>query len=786
MVLLMMSHRQQWLYMELRNRIIEIAKRIKLVLLVRKRDTLIMSANEPKASSSGGVSHAKSAVAIKSDSDHIQVGEGFAFSAMGYKVKATDEAMVAATVSTSGTKPMVPSSTNVTSVASGPKTLKRLVRPGEKNKSQSGTSVTPPKPPNLSVADTSRAKLLQSAKKPGPTSSQAGKPIEASLKMMSWGIDTMASIHCSGNKAVFSTRRKCSPMIIQCANGDRVIANETGTVRLRVRTLKGTVTSLEIRDVYYSPDMGPNLLSGILLTREFSTKIVFGGGVASMDFTDGMCIPLSTRGNILTLEGGGVPAILYSAVSEHGITTIDELVSTHARLGHMGFDRMIKTIELQKTRGLGQLKMNKTDMEKARDLVMNCVSCKMAKSTDESYSKRAPLNHGTAIGEVLHFDTFECRLSNDTVHYGLVTVEPFSGALMCRRVLSKDLIVGELLNVIKVTETCTRNKIKFLYTDGGTEFINRTLKNYCHESGTTLHYPPPGVPAWNGIAERAVRTVKEGGRTLLKQSGLPDWSFWYHAVSHFIYVWNRTFVSKHTGITPYESYYRLEPSVRSVNVFGCDVFVWMSKVKRDQGTFASRGEPGVYLGHDSVQNCAVVWLLKSQKEIRTRAVSYREDQFNYASAIRVGPNAVSDVINRSDVGGPLAWSDSDSWLDDNDINSANDDHDDALLGDEVKLTELDDGVSTNDELMKTDIESDNVESEWDVESILNHRSFRNKGVQYEIKWVGDDKTTWEPIDNLIGTCDILLNEYRIKNGLQIDDTASNGGNGSSSVASSSQ
>ena len=52
--------------------------------------------------------------------------------------------------------------------------------------------------------------------------------------------------------------------------------------------------------------------------------------------------------------------------------------------------------------------------------------------------------------------------------------------------------------------------------------------------------------------------------------------------------------------------------------------------------------------------------------------------------------------------------------------------------------------------------------------------------------VGDDKTTWEPIDNLIGTCDILLNEYRIKNGLQIDDTASNGGNGSSSVASSSQ
>ena len=42
----------------------------------------------------------------------------------------------------------------------------------------------------------------------------------------------------------------------------------------------------------------------------------------------------------------------------------------------------------------------------------------------------------------------------------------------------------------------------------------------------------PGVPQTNGLAERMVRRVKEGGRANLIQSGLP-YSWWPYAVTHF-------------------------------------------------------------------------------------------------------------------------------------------------------------------------------------------------------------------------------------------------------------
>ena len=47
----------------------------------------------------------------------------------------------------------------------------------------------------------------------------------------------------------------------------------------------------------------------------------------------------------------------------------------------------------------------------------------------------------------------------------------------------------------------------------------------------------PGVPQSNGVAERAVRKVLEGIRTLLDQAGLPA-AFWSYAAKHFCHSSN--------------------------------------------------------------------------------------------------------------------------------------------------------------------------------------------------------------------------------------------------------
>ena len=61
-------------------------------------------------------------------------------------------------------------------------------------------------------------------------------------------------------------------------------------------------------------------------------------------------------------------------------------------------------------------------------------------------------------------------------------------------------------------------------------------------------------------------------------------------------------------------------------VFGCDAFVHQDRTQRDT-TFSPKAEPGIYLGHDSRQNCAVVRMLHTGKTVRVKDVLFREGSF---------------------------------------------------------------------------------------------------------------------------------------------------------------
>ena len=65
------------------------------------------------------------------------------------------------------------------------------------------------------------------------------------------------------------------------------------------------------------------------------------------------------------------------------------------------------------------------------------------------------------------------------------------------------------------------------YSDNSPELI-RAAKDLSWVHGTAT----PGRPATNGVAERAVRSVLEGTRTVLEQAGLPH-RFWPFACRHW-------------------------------------------------------------------------------------------------------------------------------------------------------------------------------------------------------------------------------------------------------------
>ena len=86
--------------------------------------------------------------------------------------------------------------------------------------------------------------------------------------------------------------------------------------------------------------------------------------------------------------------------------------------------------------------------------------------------------------------------------------------------------------------------------------------------GWRHHAATPGRPQTNGRAERTVRSVLEGTRTLLEQSGLPA-RWWSRAARSFCTSYNATKITSN-GKTPWENRFGC-PCPIPLQPFGCAV-----------------------------------------------------------------------------------------------------------------------------------------------------------------------------------------------------------------------
>ena len=254
--------------------------------------------------------------------------------------------------------------------------------------------------------------------------------------------------------------------------------------------------------------------------------------------------------------------------------------------------------------------------------------------------------------------------------------------------------------------------VKRLYADGGTEFINHTLKEYCEKEGILLKYPPAGTQQLNGIAENSVKWIKNTMLTMLIHAKLPD-RYWSRACTHATYLWNRTAVSPHTGMTPYEAMYKKKPSAKHWATFGCDAYAHVPKQHR--GALVRRkGEPCIYLGHDDVQNSSVVApITEPDRRLITRDLQCHNNSFTFGAA--VGQGNVHWMLDGDRIpSGPSA----------------------------VQGGRLAPAVQAESD----DVAADGME--YEVERIIAQRRNADGVLEYKVHWAGydHDADTWEPAD----------------------------------------
>ena len=268
--------------------------------------------------------------------------------------------------------------------------------------------------------------------------------VHKALASDTYGVDTMASIHCSGNRRLFKKLRRCSPVQVAVADGRIVVAEHKGEVELKLKS-QGTKhpVSVRITDVYFHPSFTANLLGMVRLVREGWT-LHAGQSDAYVVTPGGNKVQLSMEGDVATLRPApkncGLSTAsqrrVYAVRGEMVCATAKEMARLHERLGHVSFKRLLQIVQRGKTLDVGRLAVSKEELKKAKQLVQACRACAEGKGTRTPFSHRG-LDRGSRPFEVLHMDTYEVRVPAQPVEWALVVVDPFSEWKRFTRLQSK-------------------------------------------------------------------------------------------------------------------------------------------------------------------------------------------------------------------------------------------------------------------------------------------------------------------------------------------------------------
>ncbi|CAI7739829.1 unnamed protein product [Closterium sp. NIES-54] len=164
--------------------------------------------------------------------------------------------------------------------------------------------------------------------------------------------------------------------------------------------------------------------------------------------------------------------------------------------------------------------------------------------------------------------------------------------------------------------------VKAIRSDRGWEFSGAEFRSWLKRHGIKQQLTTTYTSQSNGVAERANRTIIEGGRTILVDSG-PPLRFWPLAIRHATIIKNR--VLTHVGgqhWVPMEKWSGKKPLVNMLRVFGCMWLMHVPKEKRKK--LQAVAVWAVHLGLARGSKGWLMWDPKSNTIFTTRDAKFME------------------------------------------------------------------------------------------------------------------------------------------------------------------
>ncbi|GKB27320.1 retrovirus-related pol polyprotein from transposon TNT 1-94, partial [Tanacetum coccineum] len=231
----------------------------------------------------------------------------------------------------------------------------------------------------------------------------------------------------------------------------------------------------------------------------------------------------------------------------------------HRRLNHLNFGTLNDLARKDLVRGLPRLKFEKDHL---------CSACQLGKSRKATHKPKT-INTITEVLHTLHMDLCgPLRVQSiNGKKYILVIVDDYSRFTWVKFLRSKDETPAFVINLLKQLQVGLNKTVQFVWTDNGTEFVNKDLTDYYESIGITHEKTVPRTPQQNGVVERRHRTLVEAARTMLIFSKAPLF-LWAEAMATACYTQNRSLIHTFHNKTPYELVHDKKPDLSFLHIFG--------------------------------------------------------------------------------------------------------------------------------------------------------------------------------------------------------------------------
>ncbi|GJW04050.1 retrovirus-related pol polyprotein from transposon TNT 1-94, partial [Tanacetum coccineum] len=366
-----------------------------------------------------------------------------------------------------------------------------------------------------------------------------------------------------------------------------------------------------ISRVYYVEGLGHNLFS-VGQFCDSDLEVAFRKHSCYVRDTDGVELLKGSRGsNLYTISVEDMmkssPICLLSKASKN------KSWLWHRRLNHLNFGTINDLARKDLARGLPRLKFEKDHL---------CSACQLGKSKKHTHKPKTE-NTNLEVLNTLHMDL--CGpMRVQTINgkkYILVIVDDYSRFTWVKFLRSKDETPAVVIKFLTQIQVGLNKTVRFIRTDNGTEFVNKTLYDHYEKVGIFHQKTVPRTPQQNGVVERRNRTLVEAARTMLIFSKAPMF-LWAEAVATACYTQNRSLIHTRHEKTPYELVHNKKPDLTFFRVFGA--LCYPTNDSENLGKLQPTADIGIFVGYAPNRKGYRIYNKRTRQIMETIHVTFDE------------------------------------------------------------------------------------------------------------------------------------------------------------------